>query len=135
MINFIKKYCYSIIPIITIIIYLICDFLKHNSINSLEFDISTIIQMSGTLIGFLLTAISIFATIPKNTDYMRRFELHQHKKIFSRCIGLGIILLAICIFLWLMKTKSIYVVLTFILGFEETLFSAYYLYRMCFDNR
>ena len=132
--NFIKKFCYIIFPVVTIIILIILYF-NQSYLKELKFDISTIIQIAGTLIGFLFTAITIFASIPKNTDYMKRFEKHQHKTIFGRCISLGIIILTICIIIWLLNVPDEWIILSFLIGLEETLFSAYYLYRLCFDNR
>lgn len=132
--NFIKQFCYIVFPVITAIIFIILYF-NLNKLRELEYDISTIIQIAGTLIGFLFTAITIFASIPKDTDYMKRFEKHQHKKIFGRCISLGIIILTVCIIIWLLDIPDEWIVLSFLIGLEETLFSAYYLYRLCFDNR
>ena len=132
--NFIKQYCYLIFPITTIIILTI-DYFKIQYVKTIDYDIATIIQISGTLIGFLLTAITIFATIPKNTDYMRRFVKHQHETVFRRSISLGMIFLSICIFIWIIQIPNEFIALLFVLGLEETLFSAYYLYRLCFDNR
>mgnify|MGYP003373993920 CR=1 FL=1 len=132
--NFIKQYCYLIFPITTIIILTIAYF-KIQYVKTIDYDIATIIQISGTLIGFLLTAITIFATIPKNTDYMRRFVKHQHETVFRRSISLGMIFLSICIFIWIIQIPNEFIALLFVLGLEETLFSAYYLYRLCFDNR
>ena len=132
--NFIKQYCYLIFPITTIII-LTSAYFKIQYVKTIDYDIATIIQISGTLIGFLLTAITIFATIPKNTDYMRRFVKHQHETVFRRSISLGMIFLSICIFIWIIQIPNEFIALLFVLGLEETLFSAYYLYRLCFDNR
>lgn len=132
--NFIKQYCYCIFPSISFII-LIIIYYKIQYIKDLKYDVSTIIQIAGTLIGFIVTAITIYASIPKNTDYMRRFIKHQHEKVFRRSISLGIIFLSICILLWLIAVPEPIIVLSFLLGLEETLFSAYYLYRLCFDNK
>ena len=85
--KFIKKYCYIAVPIITILIYLIA-YVINNKFNiiqiSLNNDDSTIIQISGTLIGFLLTAITIFLSLPKDTALMERVKKHNHHKIFFR---------------------------------------------------
>lgn len=132
--NFIKQYCYCIFPVATTIILIIAYF-KVQYLKTIEYDVATIIQIAGTLIGFLLTAITIFASIPKNTDYMRRFVKHQHETVFRRAISLGMIFLSICIFIWIVQIPNEIIALMFILGLEETLFSAYYLYRLCFDNR
>ena len=131
--NFVKQFCYIVFPAITAVIFIFLYF-KQSYIKELKYDISTIIQIAGTLIGFLFTAITIFASIPKNTEYMKRFEKHQHKTIFGRCISLGLIILTICILLWLLGISNEWIVLSFLLALEETLFSAYYLYRLCFDN-
>ena len=78
--KFIKKYCYITVPAITILLYLITyilsikiDFFKFK----LNDDSSTIIQIAGTIIGFLLTAITIFLSLPKDTDLMKRVKKYM----------------------------------------------------------
>ncbi len=132
MINFIKKYCYITIPAFTIILLIIVN-VKKTLINN-DFDCSTVIQTSGTLIGFLFTAITILISLPKDTEYMKRIKKIGHNKIMGKCVYLGIIILTIDIIIWLLSVPKWMVVLGFIMGLEETLIAAYYTYRLCMDN-
>lgn len=133
----IKKYCYIVIPIITIFIYLIiyivdlkCDFFKI----SFNDDDATIIQIAGTLVGFLLTAITIFLSLPKDTDLMKRIKKHKHHIIFGRCVILGLALSTIDILLWIFNVNYVVLIMIFGLSLEETLMSAYYIYKLSIYN-
>lgn len=133
--NFIKKYCYLSIPVVTCIIICIIHVTKILDFSSIFVDeTSNIIQISGTLIGFLLTAITIFLSLPKDTKLMQRIKKYNHHKIFSRCVSIGLILLTLDICLWLIKVPNTYIVLIFLLGLEETLMAAYYIYKLCIYN-
>ena len=133
--NFIKKYCYLSIPIVTCIIIFIIHLTKILVFSGIIVnEASNIIQISGTLIGFLLTAITIFLSLPKDTKLMQRIKKYNHHKIFSRCVSIGLILLTLDICLWLIKVPNTYIVLIFLLGLEETLMAAYYIYKLCIYN-
>ena len=133
--NFIKKYCYLSIPIVTCIIIFIIHLTKILDFSGIFVnEASNIIQISGTLIGFLLTAITIFLSLPKDTKLMQRIKKYNHHKIFSRCVSIGLILLTLHICLWLIKVPNTYIVLIFLLGLEETLMAAYYIYKLCIYN-
>ena len=133
--NFIKKYCYLSIPIVTCIIIFIIHIKKILDFSGIFVnEASNIIQISGTLIGFLLTAITIFLSLPKDTKLMQRIKKYNHHKIFSRCVSIGLILLTLDICLWLIKVPNTYIVLIFLLGLEETLMAAYYIYKLCIYN-
>lgn len=133
--NFIKKYCYLSIPIVTCIIIFIIHLTKILDFSGIFVnEASNIIQISGTLIGFLLTAITIFLSLPKDTKLMQRIKKYNHHKIFSRCVSIGLILLTLDICLWLIKVPNTYIVLIFLLGLEETLMATYYIYKLCIYN-
>ena len=133
--NFIKKYCYLTIPVSTFIIICIINITKIFDFSNIFVDeASNIIQISGTLIGFLLTAITIFLSLPKDTSLMQRIKKYNHHKIFSRCVAGGLIILTLDICLWLIKVPNIYIVFAFVLGLEETLMAAYYIYKLCIYN-
>ena len=130
--KFIKKYCYISIPTITSIVIAILYFSKIICFSEiLTNDDTTLIQISGTLIGFLLTTMTIFLNLPKDTQLIHRIKKYGHHKIFSRCASIGLIILTIDIFLWLIKIPSEFVIFVFLLGLEETLMAAYYIYKLC----
>lgn len=133
--NFIKKYCYLTVPTITCIIICIIYFTKIVDFSKVFIDEpSNLIQISGTLIGFLLTAMTVFLSLPKDTQLMQRIKKYNHHKIFSRCVSMGLIILTIDILLWLVKISHIYIIFCFLLGLEETLMAAYYIYKLCLYN-
>lgn len=135
MIDFIKKYCYLTIPITTFIIVCIIQFAKLIDFSNILIDeASNIIQISGTLIGFLLTAITIFLSLPKDTNLMKRVKKYNHHKIFSRCVSMWLIILSLDICLWLIKVPNVYIVFLFFIGLEETLMATYYIYKLCIYN-
>ena len=133
--NFIKKYCYLTVPTITCIIICIIYFPQIVDFFKVFIDEpSNLIQISGTLIGFLLTAMTVFLSLPKDTKLMQRIKKYNHHKIFSRCVSMGLIILTIDILLWLVKISNIYIIFCFLLGLEETLMAAYYIYKLCLYN-
>lgn len=132
-----EKYCYISYPLITIILIvplkLLLDYFSIN-IKLVENFSGTIVQISGGLIGFLLTAITIFLSFPKDTKIMQRFKKYRHHIIFSRCIFLGLFNLILSIFFWIFEASTLLVFLSFILGLEETIISVRYIYKLVIYN-
>jgi hypothetical protein len=106
------------------------DFFKLN----FNDDSSTIIQIAGTIIGFLLTAITIFLSLPKDTDLMKRVKKYNHHIIFGRCIIGGLIFSTLSIILWIFNVNCTILITIFGLSLEETLMSAYYIYKLSIYN-
>lgn len=130
-----KKYCYISIPILTIIILIFIKYgLKIDWISLCQKDNSTLVGISGTLIGFLFTAMTIFFSLNKNQEYMQNFKRYKHHIIFGRLITLGILLLCINIFSWLIQANQYIVISSFILGIEESLMAAYYTYKLSLNS-
>ena len=136
--NIIKKYCYISVPVITILIYVLIYFLKqkYNLFLNIELsdDDATLIQISGTLIGFLLTAMTVFLSLPKDTELMKRIKKHNHHVIFGRCVFFGLLISTVNILLWIFSINPIFLIELFILSLEETLMAAYYIYMLCIYN-
>nr|DAM85238.1 MAG TPA: hypothetical protein [Caudoviricetes sp.] len=138
---FIKKHCYIVIPAVTIIIFII---LKCNNLIIIPEDendrtvladyLSTLVGISGTLIGFLFTAITIFLSLNKDTQYMQNFKKYNHHIIFGRLVTLGIAILSINIILWLFSFDKFLIMASFIIGLEETLMAAYYIYKLSLNS-
>ena len=130
IITFIKKYCYIVIPIITVFFLTALYSFKIVNIQKNDSFLSTIIGISGTLIGFLFTAMTIFFSLNKNTEYMLNFRKYNHHVIFGRLITFGIIFLCINIIFWLFNFNIYTTIISFILGLEETIMAAYYTYKL-----
>lgn len=135
--KFLEKYCYIMYPVITIclicIIYVVLQKLNINIILAKDFS-NTIIQISGTLIGFLLTAITIFLSLPKDTEVMKRVKKYKHHIIFSRCIFFGLFFSILSIFLWTFNISEMLVLISFGLALEETIMAVKYIYKLCIYN-
>ena len=75
LVVFIKKNCYKVIPIMVIIIYLLLDYFNIPSyfnkdiLKNVQDNVTTLIGISGTLIGFLFTAMTILFSLNKNSEY------------------------------------------------------------------
>lgn len=96
---------------------------------------NTLASTSGVLVGFLLTGITFFASTPKNTEYMKRFEKSHHDKIFKRTCSLAIILFTVVLALWIFQTFNVKVALYFfVAGFLEVLVMFYYTLHISFSN-
>lgn len=141
-IKLIKKYCYISIPVITVILITAIGGLKiytniipdHIKINFNDDMYSSLIGISGTLIGFLFTAMTIFFSLNKNSTYMEKFMRYNHHIIFSRLVMLGILCLCINIFCWLFNVNQYIIIISFIFGLEETVMAAYYTYKLSLNS-
>lgn len=135
--NPIKKYCYISIPIITILFLYIAN---RNNICKLPDEqeiqeyLATVVGISGSLVGFLFTAMTIFFSLNKDSKYMKNFKKYNHHFIFSRLVTFGIITLCLNIILWLFNANKYITVLSFIVGLEESLMSAYYIYKLALNS-
>ena len=134
IITFIKKYCYIVIPIITVFFLTALYSFKIVNIQKNDSFLSKIIGISGTLIGFLFTAMTIFFSLNKNTEYMLNFRKYNHHVIFGRLITFGIIFLCINIIFWLFNFNIYTTIISFILGLEETIMAAYYTYKLSLNS-
>lgn len=129
MIDFIKKTCYISIPVIFAAILVIIKFIFNISVNSEK--VECMIGIIGTLIGFLLTAITIFTSLPKKNIVMKRAIKFNHHIIFSKCILLGIFFCVVTILFWLININVYFIYLFFIMSFLETIMAAWYIYKFC----
>jgi hypothetical protein len=134
IILFIKKYCYIVIPIFTAFLMTVLYSFRILSIQNDDSFLPTIIGISGTLIGFLFTAMTIFLSLNKNTEFMMYFKKYNHHVIFGRLITFGTIFLCINIIFWLFKFNIYTIIISFILGLEETIMAAYYIYRLSLNS-
>ena len=140
LIIFIKKYCYAVFPVLLTIVYIAFDYLNlpthfnNFSLKNIEDNVTTLIGISGTLIGFLFTAMTIFFSLNKDSKYMQNFKKYGHHKIFCKLNVWGIVFLFLNIFLWLANVNIKIILLPFILGFSETIMASYYKYKLSLNS-
>lgn len=140
IIVFFKKYCYLVIPFLISMIYIIVDYFdiityfNKEIIKNIENNITTLIGISGTLIGFLFTAMTILFSLNKDSKYMQNFKRYGHHRIFCKLNIFGIIFLFLNIISWLLNINIKITLLLFILGFIETIMAAYYTYKLSLNS-
>lgn len=140
LIVFIKKYCYAVIPVLLTVVFFILDYFNiftyYNKfiLQNIEENITTLIGMSGTLIGFLFTSMTILFSLNKDSEYMKRFKKYGHHVIFCRLNILGITFLFLNIVLWLFNANIKVIILPFVLGFIETIMASYYIYKLSLNS-
>lgn len=137
---FIKKYCYIVLPVFIAILYILLDYFNiftyfnDTIVKNINDNVTTMIGISGTLIGFLFTAMTILFSLNKDSKYMQHFKMYGHPKIFSRLIILGILFLFLNVIAWFLNLNIKVVTLFFILGFVETLMASYYTYKLSLNS-
>ena len=80
--NFIRRFCYIVIPLISVIVLLVL-FYCFPELNSVGGErLSIMPSIAGTLAGFLLAGIALLSEGPKATSvFIRRFYASSHELI------------------------------------------------------
>lgn len=136
----VKKYCYIVIPLLVAIIYIILDFFNiptrfnQTILTNTQENITTLIGISGTLIGFLFTAMTILFSLNKDSKYMQNFKRYGHHIIFCRLNILGILFLFLNVIAWILNINIKTTILFFILGFVENIMASYYTYKLSLNS-
>lgn len=133
----IKKYIYvSVLSPIIVVIF--CDmkfcfiekFFTNNS------NASNLAGISGTFVGFLLTAATVYLALPSDSKFKSWFIKYGHHKIFMKIILFGTIFFMIPIISWICDTTAMNYIgmYGFIAGSLEVLAAMYYLYNLIIKN-
>lgn len=131
------KYIYvSVLSPIIVVIF--CDmkfcfiekFFTNNS------NASNLAGISGTFVGFLLTAATVYLALPSDSKIKSWFIKYGHHKIFMKIILFGTIFFMIPIISWICDTTAMNYIgmYGFIAGSLEVLAAMYYLYNLIIKN-
>ena len=90
---------------------------------------NNISNISGILVGYLMTTYGIFVALVDNR-FITYLKSSGHFTIIYRIIILGIFFLMISMMLALFKFNDKLMVLSFIFGLSEVIMSVYYFYRV-----
>ncbi len=103
---------------------------------SLNGAFSNLVNISATFIGFLLTVVTIFFTVPKDGKFMQRLIETGHHRIFVKIALFGMVFFFLVIFLWLFGGEIPIRLATysFICGSLEICASFYYVYHLIVKN-
>lgn len=135
-----KKYCYIVMPLLVTLAYFILDFFNiptqfdKEILENTKENITTLIGISGTLIGFLFTAMTILFSLNKDSQYMQNFKRYGHHLIFCRLNILGILFLFLNIVAWMLNVNIKMIILFFVLGFVENIMASYYTYKLSLNS-
>lgn len=125
--EFMRRYAYLIFPLLFIAIYIFLKKTLNISIDE-EFN-SNIINVSGTLSGFLFTSLGIMLSLPENR-FTQVLKESGYIEIIHKSMFLGIVFLIITLVFGLFNVLPRFKIIFFIVGLSETLLSSYYLYRV-----
>lgn len=97
--------------------------------------VSMLPSLSATFIGFLLMALTIFITMPKQTRYYEMFRKYGHDKIFARSCIFSAVFLFFYILLWMFSVETTMIAFyVFACGIAELIVVFYYAFRMTIDG-
>ncbi len=100
----------------------ILDKINENTFNN-------IINISGVMVGFLITFIGILIAIPQETKVMRFIKAYSHDKIIIRSLFSAITMFILTIILIMFNFYIKYSIYTFLIGMVELCIVIYYLYH------
>lgn len=110
------------------LIFAICFILsKKFNIFNISFDkISTLIGVSASFIGVLLTILTIYLAVPKNEQKKERLRASYHEYIYLSNILTGIILFFLSIVIWIFLDTAMLSTLFFLSGIANMAIATYY---------
>lgn len=124
-----KYYSFIIFPLLVVIVFtFICN--KYNIVidtNKLE----TIVSISASMVGVLITVITIFLAIPsKDPVRFDRLKKSLHYDIYMRNVIAGIVLFFATVLLWFFNAPSLFSVATFLAGIANSVIVTYYTFGL-----
>lgn len=126
--NKIKLYSFIIFPTITIIIVWI---LMKKSVLKFNYEnMDTLISIIVTLIGILLTILTIYLSFPKTDKIVERMKKTKHNEILLKNIFCGICLLSFAVLLWMFSLCYKGIVILSVASFSNIIICSYYLYEL-----
>lgn len=114
------------------IIFGICFILsKRINIFKVSSDkISTLIDVSASFIGVLLTILTIYLAVPQNKQKKERLRASYHEYIYLSNILTGIILFFLSIAIWIFLDAATLSILFFFSGIANMAIATYYTFYL-----
>ena len=104
---------------------------KFNYINIDDSDkITSLASLDGSLIGVLITILTIYLAVPKNEFIKKRLKDSKHERIYLYNILVGIIVLFASILSWIFFDNISLLVILFIAGASNIAISIYYTFAL-----
>lgn len=120
------KVYWFILPIIIFVIMML--FCNWNKIEPIVISKSSdILNISGTLIGFLFSTLSILLALPGN-NYIKRLRRNDKLRVTRNNIFIGIISFFSTILLSILTNKFKFIIIFFVIGLIEIIISSLQLF-------
>ena len=130
ILGFIRYHSCIIFPTLFVIVAYIFN-QKFNYINIDDFDkITSLASLDGSLIGVLITILTIYLAVPKNEFIKKRLKDSKHERIYLYNILVGIIVLFASILSWIFFDNVPLLVILFIAGTSNIAISIYYTFTL-----
>lgn len=125
----IKYYSFIIFPLLVFVTFFL---LYNNKIISIdEAKMETIVSISASMVGVLITVITIFLAIPsKDPERFARLKNSLHYDIYMRNVIAGIILFLATVLLWFFNAPPYFPVSTFLSGISNSVIVTYYTFTL-----
>ena len=123
-----KLYSYLIFP--AIIAVILKGLMKKSVIEFNTQNIDTLISVIVTLIGVLLTVLTIYLSFPKSDKIVERMKQTRHNEILLKNIFCGICLLLVALIIWLFSSHYDLIVILLVSSFSNIIICGYYLYAL-----
>ena len=125
--KFIYRNFWTLINAIISISISFCMFFFQDYFNELK-NIEVIVGISGTMIGFSLTAISLFYGLKFNDETKSKIEQYGYHIIVPRLMTIALIAFILDVLIYTFAPSLLYLIIPlFVFGLLEISFSTYYL--------
>jgi len=112
--------------ILTYFFYQKFNFLNINDTDKITF----LASLDASLIGVLITILTIYLAVPKSDFVKKRLKDSKHERIYLCNILIGIIVLFVSILSWIFFDNVKLLVILFIAGISNIAISIYYTFSL-----
>lgn len=128
--SLLKYNSHLIFPILVATLLSVLD-RKLQIINSVDASkINDLANIFVSIIGILLTVLTIYLSFPKSEIVIKRMKDSHHNTIFLRNIGMGMILLLIATMMWIFCPYNDVIIILFCSAMSNVIISAYYVFAL-----
>lgn len=127
--GFVKYHSCIIFPALSAIIAYVI-YIKHDYTDICLDKVTPLISISTSLIGVLITILTIYLAVPKNDFVKQRLKESKHERIYLYNILFGIIILFLSIMSWIFFDSKTFLIIFFIAGISNIAISVYYTFAL-----
>ena len=107
------------------------DYFKKNNFFNLDNNkIASLVSISSTFIGALLTILTIYLAVPKRPQKVEQFKKTHHERIYLSNIVVGLLIYLCSIISWIFFDSTVFSSIFFIGGLSNIIVSIYYTFEL-----